>query len=321
MNIAIVGAGAIGGHIAARLLHSGQPVSLLARGQTLTQLHQQGLGWSSADSQRQFLPVIASDDAGLLGPQDLVIVAVKEPALAALVPQLRALIGPETRVLTAMNGIPWWFTAGIPALQQQRLSCLDPQGQLADLLPPERILGAVLHMACTNPAPGICHHVMGNRMVLGNACGGVDPTLQKVSELLGQSGFEVQVSDFIHKDIWFKLWGNMTHNPISALTRATTDQIIHDPLTCQLAVRVMTEAQQLGARIGCQLDQDPAARNQEALKLGAFKTSMLQDVEAGKPLEVNALLGAFVELAALLHEDVPWSGSLLGLLRLLANNR
>lgn len=321
MNITIVGAGAIGGHIAARLVMSGQPVNLLARGNTLSALKQLGLGWHDASEPLRHLAVNASDDAALLGPQDLVIVAVKEPALAALVPQLRQLIGPETRLLTAMNGIPWWFTAGIPDLQSTALTCLDPQGQLASLLPPDRIIGAVLHMACRNPAPGICQHVMGNRMVLGNACGGTDETLLAISSLLGSAGFEVQTSEVIQKDIWFKLWGNMTHNPISALTRATTDQIIEDPLTCELAVRIMTEARQLGARIGCQLDQDPAARNQEALKLGAFKTSMLQDVEAGKPLEVNALLGAFVELAAMLQQPVPWSASLLGLLRLFDRNR
>ena len=324
MNITIVGAGAIGSYIAARLLMSGQPVSLLARGQTLAALQSRGLGLQDQDQAVRYLPVVATEDTSRLGPQDLVIVAVKEPALAALIPALRALIGPETHLLTAMNGIPWWFSAGLPGTAPQPLGSLDPDGQLAKLIAPERIIGCVLHMACTQPQPGVCRHVMGNRMLLGDAlrqpADQPSAMLMQAADALGKAGFEVQTSAYIHKDIWFKLWGNMTHNPISALTRATTDQIIADPLTCELAVSVMQEAQRVGARIGCQLDQDPVARNQEALKLGAFKTSMLQDAEAGKALEYNALLGAFVELATRLDEPVPMARTLLGLIRLLDRN-
>jgi 2-dehydropantoate 2-reductase len=321
MDITIVGAGAIGGYIAARLSASGQAVTLLARGNTLRALQEKGIGWQEQEGEATFYPVRAVASGAEAGLQDLLIIALKEPALAGLITQIHAMIGPNTQILTAMNGIPWWFTAGISGARNQVLSSLDPHGELARLIPVERLFGCVLHMACTSPRPGIVRHVMGNRMMIGQATTGLSDTLETITRLLQQAGFEASTSAFIQKDIWFKLWGNMTHNPISALTCATTDQIIEDPLTCELAVRIMTEARHVGARIGCHLDQDPAARNQEALKLGAFKTSMLQDTEAGKPLEINALLGAFCELAEQLDEPAPHARSLLGLVRLFEKNR
>ncbi len=317
MNVCILGAGAIGGYITARLSQQGCHVNLIARGETLTQLQQHGIGLIEDNQPVQYFPVNAVAQASDLPPQDLVIIAVKEPALAGLVPQLRHLVKPHTRIVTAMNGIPWWFGAGLPGGAALHLEPLDPHHHLSALMPAEQVIGCVLHMACTCPTPGVIQHKMGNRMILGEALGGPSAALDGIANLLTGAGFDASTTDHIHKDIWFKLWGNMSHNPISALTRATTDQIIADPLTRQLSEDIMAEAQQVGTRIGCQLDTTPACRNQETLKLGAFKTSMLQDVEAGKTLEINALLGAFCNLAQQLGIETPFASTVLGLVRLL----
>ncbi|MGB1091282.1 MAG: 2-dehydropantoate 2-reductase [Oceanobacter sp.] len=328
MKITLVGAGAIGGFLAAQLLASGTPVNMLARGQTLENLKAHGVGLQKKNAEPMFYPIEASDKAEDFGHQDLVIVCVKEPSLHSLVPQLEPLIGPNTCLMTAMNGIPWWFPEGLKSSQAIELPSLDPDQTLKNLIPAERIIGCVLHMGCTTPEPGLTRHVVGRSMFLGSAKPSAESEsnnpgevcLQELVGLLKQAEFNAKVSDHIHTDIWFKLWGNMTHNPISALTRATTDQIIHDPLTCKLTVNIMLEAQRVGAQIGCVIEQDAAARNQETLKMGAFKTSMLQDLEAGKSLEINALLGAFYDISEALDEPIPYAESLLGLVRLLARN-
>ncbi|WP_221801568.1 2-dehydropantoate 2-reductase [Oceanobacter mangrovi] len=321
MNITIIGAGAIGGYIAARLAEHGQSVNMIARGETLAQLQQHGIGLQEGDGEVRYFPVNAVADASELPVQDLVIVAVKEPALQSILPHLQALKNPDTLLMTAMNGIPWWFTAGIDGARDVRLNSLDPDGQLTELISLYHVIGCVLHMACSSPSVGIVRHNMGDRMIIGPATRQPLPATDTIAELLRRIGFQVETTDYVQRDIWFKLWGNMTHNPISALTLATTDQIVNDPYTSQLAVRIMQEAQQVGRRIGCAVDQDPVQRNLETLKLGAFKTSMLQDLEAGRPLEINALLGAFCDLAHKLDEPVPYAESLFGLIRLLDRNR
>ncbi|MDO6683178.1 MULTISPECIES: ketopantoate reductase family protein [unclassified Oceanobacter] len=321
MNISVIGAGAIGGYIAARLASIDVRVNLIARGATLAALQQHGIGLQEGDQPPAFFSVNAVADATSLPSQDLIIVAVKEPALASVLPHIQALMGPNTRVMTAMNGIPWWFTAGLVSGQSIHLGSLDPQAALQQAIPSSQIIGCVLHMACSNVRTGVIRHSIGHRMVLGSPGQQPDAGLHHIANLLNQAGFEASLSDYIQRDIWFKLWGNMTHNPVSALTHATTDQIINDPYTSQLVVRVMAEAQQVGCRIGCDIDQDPVERNREALKLGAFKTSMLQDVEANRPLEINALLGAFCDLAQQLSVAVPCAESLFGLVRLMDRNR
>ena len=318
MKICVYGAGAVGGLIGARIAADGRPLSVVSRGATLEALWRDGLGLEDAAGRHHF-PVHAVGDPAELGPQDLVIVAVKQPAMAAVAASIGPLIGPETRVLTAMNGVPWWFFDGLPGpLAGATLASVDPAGDLRRRIPSAQVIGCVVHIACTTAAPGVSRHRMGNGLIIGDAVGETSAATGAVGELLAAAGFELTVSPRIQRDIWFKLWGNMTMNPVSALTGATADRILDDPLVSEFCVRVMEEAAALGERIGCPVTQSPAERNAVTRKLGAMKTSMLQDVEAGRRLEIAALLGAVHEIAARAAVPAPHTGALLGLLRLFA---
>ncbi len=322
MKICIVGAGAIGGWFAAHLGRlPGVHLSALARGATLAALRQHGQRMDSA-GQRSQVAIVASDSALELGPQDLVIVAVKGPSLAALAPAIKALLGPGTQVLMAMNGVPWWFFDGLEgAAKGLKLETVDPGGVIAALIPVERVIGCVVHASCATPEAGLVKHVMGMGLIVGKPAGGQSADLVQVGDLLGQAGFQVTVSDRIQRDIWFKLWGNMTINPISALTGATCDRILDDELVLAFVTRVMHEAAAIGAQIGCAVEQTPAQRHLVTRKLGAFKTSMLQDLEAGRPLELAALVGAVREIGLHLGLPTPNTDAILGLTRLMAQTR
>ncbi len=318
MKVCIYGAGAIGGWIGSQLARAGCSVSVVARGATLDalQLHglrlREGQGLSSQ-------AVASSASPEEFGVQDLVVLAVKAPSLPEVVQHIAPLIGPQTLVLTAMNGVPWWFLQGFGgALANRRLLSVDPDGALAGAIPAAQIIGCVVHASCSVDEPGLVHHHFGNRLILGEPSGEKTPRLLQLASLLEKAGFEAPVSDQIQKDIWFKLWGNMTVNPISALTGATTDLIMADELVRDFVSRVMLEAKEIGARIGIQIDQRPEDRHQVTLKLGAFKTSMLQDVEAGKALELDALVAAVRELGQLTGVATPFTDALLGLARLKA---
>jgi 2-dehydropantoate 2-reductase len=325
MKICIVGAGAIGGWMAAHLGHKlGAEASLsaLARGATLAALREQGLRMDNSAGERIVVPIRASDRPDDLGPQDLVVVAVKGPALAAVAPAVKALLGPETRVLVAMNGVPWWFFDGLPGpLRGQRLASVDPGDVVAGLIPSERVIGSVVHAACAVTEPGLVHHVMGMGLIIGAPKGGRPAHIDALAALLTRAGFNATVSERIQRDIWFKLWGNMTMNPISALTGATCDRILDDELVRGFVTNVMREAAEIGARIGCAVDQTPEQRHEVTRKLGAFKTSMLQDAEAGRPLELDALVGAVREIAQKLGLATPHTDAMLGLTRLMAQTR
>ncbi len=311
-KVCIVGAGAIGGWLGGGLQQAGCRVSVLARGATLAALQQHGLRVGDTVH-----PVVASDDAATLGVQDLVIIAVKTPSLLAVARQTAPLIGPETVVLTAMNGVPWWFFQGFGGSRQgARLKAVDPAGAIADAIAPAHVLGCVVHASCSVDAPGVIRHHFGNGLIIGEPCGGTSARVQALASLLVQAGFAATVSPQIQKDIWYKLWGNMTVNPISALTGATTDLILGDPLVRDFISSVMLEAKEIGARIGIPIDQQPADRHQVTLKLGAFKTSMLQDVEAGKAVELDALVTVVKELGELTGVATPFTDALLGLSRL-----
>jgi len=322
LRIAIVGAGAIGGVFAAWL--SALPdvrVSVLARGATLAALQRDGLQLHDAHGTRH-VQVHASDDPTALGPQDLVVLAVKGPAVHAVAPAVRQLMGTDGRVLVAMNGVPWWFFHCLGgACDGMRLPSIDPDGTLAATLPPERVIGCVVHLSASTPAPGQVRHVNGNGLIIGTPAGGRDGTVQAWADRLGQAGFAVTVSERIQRDIWYKLWGNMTMNPVSALTGATCDRILDDPLVRASVSAVMREAQAIGARIGCPIDQTPEDRHAVTRKLGAFKTSMLQDVEAGRPIELDALLGAVRDMGQQLNLPTPHIDTLFGLTRLMAQTR
>jgi 2-dehydropantoate 2-reductase len=319
--ICIYGAGAIGGWIGARLAAQGAAVSLVARGATLTALQQQGLRLREGASERTY-SVRAVAEPAELGVQDLVVLAVKAPALAEVARHIGPLLGPDTVVLTAMNGVPWWFFQGFGgALAGTRLMAVDPTGAIAAALPAAQVIGAVVHASCALDAPGVVRHHFGRGLILGEPSGAASPRLQALAALLSAAGFEASVSAQIQRDIWYKLWGNMTVNPISALTGATTDLILDDPLLRDFISGVMLEAREIGARLGIPISQQPEDRHAVTRKLGAFKTSMLQDVEAGKPVELDALVGVVRELGQLTGVATPLTDALLGLARVQARVR
>jgi 2-dehydropantoate 2-reductase len=319
MKICIYGAGAIGIALGARLTSRGHLVSAVARGDTLAALQRNGLRLIAA-GEEMHQPVRACASPADLGPQDLVILSVKGPALPAIAAGIRPLLGPDTAVLSAMNGMPWWFFHGLdPAAQP--LTSVDPGGALGQAIAPERILGCVVHLAASCPTPGVSRIHFGNRLILGEPDHASSPRLRELAQDLRDGGFEVDVSNHIQRDIWFKLWGNMTMNPISALTGATCDRILDDPLVNDYCCAVMAEAAAIGARIGCPIEQSPAERNAMTRKLGAFKTSMLQDVEAGRAMEIDALLSAVHEIAARTGVPAPTTAGLLGLTRLFGRTR
>ena len=321
MKICIYGAGAIGGWIGARLAALGEPVSVVARGATLAALHTHGLRLQQADGLLQ-VPVQAADNAAALGVQDLVVVAVKAPALAEVARGIAPLLGPHTLVLTAMNGVPWWFFQGFGgAYAGTSLKAVDASGAIAAAIPARHVVGCVVHASCALQAPGVVQHHFGNKLILGEPSGQQTERAKTLSALLGRAGFEALLSEQIQRDTWYKLWGNMTVNPVSALTGATTDLILDDPLVRGFISQVMLEAKEIGTRIGIPIDQQPEDRHAVTRKLGAFKTSMLQDVEAGKPVELDALVTVVQELGVLTAVPTPFTDALLGLSRLQARVR
>ncbi len=321
MRICIYGAGAIGGWLGAHLASQGQHVSVIARGQTLEALQTHGLRLQQASGLLQ-VPVQAAEHAAELGVQDLVIVAVKAPAMEAVARGIGPLLVPTTMVLTAMNGVPWWFLQGLgDAFAATTLKSVDATGSIAAAIPARHIIGGVVHASCSLLSPGFVLHHFGNRLILGEPSGGSSQRVQELAALLHSAGVGAEISPHIQRDTWFKLWGNMTINPISAITGATTDLILGDALVRDFVSRVMLEAKEIGARLGLPIDQQPEDRHAMTLKLGAFKTSMLQDVEAGKPIELDALVSAVQELGVLTHVPTPFTDGLLGLSRLHARVR
>ena len=322
-KVCIYGAGAIGGWLGLKLARAGCDVSVVARGATLDALQLHGLrlqaGPAPGDAPPEVLtaPVRAAQDPAQLGVQDLVIVAVKAPAMAQVAQAIGPLLGPDTLVLTAMNGVPWWFFEGFGgAYEGTRLKAVDPDGAIARAIPARHLIGCVVHASCSLNAPGFVRHHFGNKLIVGEPSGRKTPRVQALCDLLTRAGHEVVLSEQIQKDAWYKLWGNMTVNPISALTGATTDLILDDELVRDFISRVMLEAREIGARIGIPIEQQPQDRHQVTRKLGAFKTSMLQDVEAGRPVELDALVTVVKEIGALVQVPTPFTDALLGLARL-----
>jgi 2-dehydropantoate 2-reductase len=320
MKVCIVGLGAIGGWLAAHLQRlEGVRVSALARGDTLAAVRTHGLRLDIGGETWR-APLHASDDPAELGEQNLVILAVKGPAVAGVAAQVAQLCGPHTRVLTALNGLPWWFTAGLP-VPGLSLASVDPGGRIAALLPPARVIGCVVHASCALREPGWVRHVMGNGLLLGEATGGSSAGLAEATALLARAGFGAKAVDSIQREVFYKLWGNMTTNPVSALTRATTDRILADELVCEFTTAIMREAAVIGEKVGCPIAQSPQDRHAITRSLGAFKTSMLQDIEAGRAIETDALLAAPRELAQQVGVVTPMLDALLGLTRLMDAGR
>jgi len=318
MKVCIYGAGAIGGWIGMGLARVGCEVSVVARGATLQALQLHGLRLNQGGTLSS-QAVASSAVPAELGVQDMVVLAVKAPSLPEVARHIAPLLGPDTVVLTAMNGVPWWFLQGFGgALAGKHLKSVDPTGEIARSIPARHIVGCVVHASCSLDEPGQVHHHFGNKLIIGEPSGEKTGRVQQLAALLEKAGFEAPVSDQIQKDIWFKLWGNMTANPISALTGATMDRVLDDELVTAFTHSIMLEAKEIGARMGIPINQTPEERHAVTRKLGAFKTSMLQDVEAGKPVELDALVTAVRELGQLTAVPTPCTDALLGLARLQA---
>jgi 2-dehydropantoate 2-reductase len=326
MKVAIVGAGAIGGFIGTRLAHAGRAeVSALARGATLDALRSHGWRLETADGLVHGRVARAADDAAALGPQDLVVIAVKGPALPALAPRLAPLLHRETVVLPAMNGVPWWFCRHLDAFADAPLHSVDPGGAIDAAIPFAQVLGCVVHASSSVAAPGVVRHRIGHGLILGEPLGeplgAPGARAGEVAALLAQAGFEVTLAADVRRDIWYKLWGNLTMNPVSALTGAAIDAVLADPLVRGFCSAAMGEAAAIGARIGCPIAQSPEDRHAITAKLGAFKTSMLQDVEAGRAIELDAIVGVVREIGQRVGVATPAIDALLGLTRLFARRR
>jgi len=316
VKVCLYGVGAIGGFIGTRLALTGDcELSAVARGPTLTALRHHGLRLRQG-GELFSAAVNANDEPAALGVQDLVLVAVKAPSLPEVAARIAPLIGPNTLVVPAMNGVPWWFGAGAPALGAEPLQSVDPGGHIAASIALEHVIGCVVHASTYTSAPGLVEHRMGQGLIIGEPLGGESARVQALAGLLRRAGFDTSVSVDVRRDIWYKLWGNMTMNPISAITGATVDRVLDDPLLRGFCSAAMAEAAAVGARIGCAIDQTSEDRHQITRKLGAFKTSMLQDVEAGRAVELDALVTVVREMAQRVGLTTPFIDALLGLARL-----
>lgn len=323
-RVAVVGAGAIGGLIGARLARQADTrLSVWARGATLHSLRREGFRLTDPDGRQWSARPAAVGSPDELGPQDLILLTVKATALADIARDIGPLMAGHTRVLSLLNGVPWWFGPSLPALAACPPRSVDPQGLLLQRWPLERVIGGVVHASAACPSPGEVLHRGGLGLVIGDPrqADPVDPAVGAAAALLARAGLEVTVSAHIQRDLWFKLWGNLTVNPVSALTRATADRILDDPLVRDFCSAAMREAAEAGARIGCPIEQTPEERHAVTRRLGAFRTSMLQDLEAGRPLELDAIVHAVREIAAAVGVATPQVDALHGLTRLLAASR
>jgi 2-dehydropantoate 2-reductase len=320
VKIAVVGCGAIGGYVGARLALAGETVTFMVRGATLEAVRREGLTLIMNDGARHIARnVVATDDYASAGPQELVILAVKAHQLEAVASQVPHLCGADTVVVTMQNGIPYWyFHRHGGHLAGSIVRSVDPQGLIRERIPPERVIGCVVYPAAELLAPGIVRHIEGERFPVGELDGACSERVQRVSRCLTRAGFKSPVLEDIRAEIWLKLWGNLTFNPISALTRSTLVDICQHPATRELAVAMMSEAQTIAGKLGIVFRVGLDRRIAGAEKVGKHKTSMLQDVEAGRAPELEALVGSVAELGRLTHTHTPHIDAVYGLTHLLA---
>ena len=319
MKIAVIGVGAIGGYVGMRLARAGEEVTFIARGANLEALRTKGLTLINPDgSEEHAAQVRATDDYALAGRQDLVILAMKAHQVAAIVNDIAALFGPDTVVVPMQNGIPYWYFHGFRgALAGTRVESVDPHGSIYDKIAPARVIGCVVYPAAELLAPGLVKHVEGNRFPVGEPDGSNSERVARVAQCFVKSGLQAPVLGDIRSEIWLKLWGNLTFNPISALTRATLAAICQYPLSRAIAAAMMTEAQAIATKLGVTFRVPLEKRIAGAERVGHHKTSMLQDVEAGRALEIDALLGSVVELARLTDTPTPHIDTVFALTKLL----
>lgn len=314
-RICIYGAGAIGGYLGAQLALAGEEVTLIARGPHLEAMQKQGLKLLIDGEERLAHPRCAADPAGL-GPQDYVFITLKAPSVPGVVEKLLPLLGPETAVVTAVNGIPWWYFYQLEGpWQNYQLDSIDPGGKQWQLIGPERAIGCVVYPATEVVAPGVIQHVEGNRFTLGEPNGEKSERVTRLSNILQQAGFKAPVRNNIRDDIWVKLWGNLAFNPISALTCATLDVIASEPGTRAVARAMMSEAQEIGEKLGAHFRVDIERRIAGAAAVGPHKTSMLQDLERGRAMEIDALVTVVQELGRLVGIPTPTIDVVLALVK------
>lgn len=313
MRIGIIGAGAIGGWVAARLALAGNQVAVLARGETLRALAR-GITIRE-QGKSELAQVQASADPTQLGVPDLLIIAVKAPALAVVVEQITPMIGRDTLIMPMLNGVPWWF------LGDDALESVDPGSRIAASLPYDRLIGCVVHAACRRAAPGEVDVVHADKLIIGEPGGGASERVARLYALLDEAGLRPDVTGNVRRAIWYKLWGNMTMNPLSALTLATADRILADQGLKPFILDCMAEAAAIGAAIECPISESGEDRMAVTARLGAFKTSMLQDVEAGRTIELEALVGAPREIGRRVGIATPNIDLLYALTRQMAESR
>ena len=306
MKICVVGAGAIGGYLAVRLAKAGHDVSVIARGPHLAAIRAKGLKLVEDEQELTADNLTATDRIRDLGAQDVVFLALKAHQVGPVAGDLPTLFGPDTVMVTLQNGIPWWYFQKLGGPYADRVvETVDPGGVLFKSIDPDRLLGCIAYPAATIAEPGVIRHIEGNRFPIGELDGSDSERAQKVFAALTEAGFKSRVLDDVRSEIWLKLWGNMTFNPISALTHSTLVDICQFPLTRALAATMMTEAQTIGERLGAHFRVPMERRIAGAESVGKHKTSMLQDVEVGKPLEIDGMLGVVVELAETTGVEVP----------------
>lgn len=322
MRIAIIGAGAIGGYVGVKLALAGEDLSFIVRGENLRAIRERGMRLVLQDGSEQAARnVLATDDYGEAGPQDLVILATKAHQLGPVAAELPKLLGPHTAIVTMQNGIPfWYFHRNGGPLEGSTVRSVDSDGQLARSIPPERVIGCVVYPASELVAPGVVRHVEGDRFPLGELDGTRSERVQRISECFERAGFKAPVLDDIRAEIWLKLWGNLSFNPISGLTHATLLDICQHPLSRGLAADMMREAQEVAGKLGIAFRVSLDKRIAGAEKVGRHKTSMLQDIEAGRAPEIDALVGSVAELARMTDTPTPHIDAVYALVKLLARN-
>ena len=319
MRACIVGAGAIGGLVGARLARSGEHVSVLARGDNLDAIRSKGLTVVEPDGETWTTPVAAaSADVDELGPQDVIVLALKAHQIAAIADRLPALYDADSVVVPMQNGVPWWFFQRFPGpYDGTRLQTLDPDGILERHIPPERIVASIPYPAAERVEPGVIRLIEGDRLPVGELTGERTERVGAIADVLSVSGFTSRVLTDLRAHLWVKAWGNLAFNPISALTRATLAEICGDPATRAVAAQMMQEAADIAAKIGVRLRISIEQRIDGAASVGEHKTSMLQDVEAGRELEIEPLVGAFIELGRLTETPTPTTEMIYALTSLL----
>lgn len=317
MKVCIFGAGAIGGYMAVELAHAGEAeVTCIARGPHLAAMQKNGLKLVMKDGEERVVQVNATDDPAAAGPQDYVIMALKAHSSAAVADQMAPLFGPDTALVTAQNGVPWWYFYKLEGAHEgTQVRSVDPDQRQWDLIGPERAIGCVVYPAAEIAEPGVIHHAYGNRFSIGEPSGEKSERVQVLSKLLGNAGLRAPVRSRIRDDMWVKIWGNVSLNPISALTGGTLAEMIDDPDVCSVIRASMIEAQAVGEALGVKFAIDVDKRIAGAREVGEHKTSMLQDLELGRPMEIDALVASVQELGRIVDVATPTIDTVLGLVK------